>query len=432
MSYLDDGVIRVGVNLDAGGAITHLSLAGERAENLVNNWDWGRQVQMSHYSGPVPFVPAGAEVAKVWEALGWNPVQAGDAFKHASRVTSFHNDGKTIELTCVPMQWPLNNVPSECEFSTRLSLEGDCVHVECKLTNHRADHTQYAARGQELPAVYTIGKLYRLFSYTGDKPFTGDAITRIAKRKAPPGILMPQWSHWSATENWSALVDDHDFGIGVWNPQCFESSGGFWGKEGTGQTHDDPTGYIGPTRADLLDHNIVYRYSYALIVGSIDRIRAFAVDHGKSRRLPAWIFRYGSRRLVLHQRQRHRLADSRRVRRDVGPERSAVDRPAELLAGGRCAACADRGSIQNFDRAGRRLLSLAEGRLIHGRQVRELCGAGGWPFSCLRRRTFQIAGVSRGDDAVCGSIRSRRGKRAIGFGYGRFNYSRNNRIAGRG
>ena len=48
VSFLDNGIIRVGVNLEAGGAITHLSKSGKDAENLVNNWDWGRQIQMSH------------------------------------------------------------------------------------------------------------------------------------------------------------------------------------------------------------------------------------------------------------------------------------------------------------------------------------------------------------------------------------------------
>src|SRR5207247_4261220 len=107
LSFLDNGIIRVGVNLDAGGAITHLSAASENAENLVNNWDWGRQIQMSHYCGPVPFTPGGTQPAKVWETLGWNPVQAGDHFHNRSQVTEHHNDGKTITLTCIPMQWPL-------------------------------------------------------------------------------------------------------------------------------------------------------------------------------------------------------------------------------------------------------------------------------------------------------------------------------------
>ena len=36
MSYLENGTIRIGVNLKAGGAITYLSKSGD-ATNLVNN-----------------------------------------------------------------------------------------------------------------------------------------------------------------------------------------------------------------------------------------------------------------------------------------------------------------------------------------------------------------------------------------------------------
>ena len=290
LSFLDNGTIRVGVNLDVGGAITHLSLTGDQAENLVNNWDWGRQIQMSHYSGPVPFTPAGKQPAAIWAGLGWNPVQAGDHFKNKSRVIEHRNDGKTISLTCVPMQWPLDNVPSECEFETRITLEKNTVRVSCRVKNHRSDHTQYPARGQELPAIYTIGKLYRLFSYSGAKPFTGEPADRIEKREPATGTTMPNWSHWEATEHWAALVNEQDWGVGVWNPATFEFSGGFNGKEGAGGTHDDPTGYIAPTGAQILDHNIVYDYSYVLIVGSLGDIRAYATEHGKSQGLPAWRF----------------------------------------------------------------------------------------------------------------------------------------------
>ena len=52
--FLDNGVIRLGVDLDRGGVISYLSLSG-RDENVVNNYDLGRQIQMSFYSGPIPF-----------------------------------------------------------------------------------------------------------------------------------------------------------------------------------------------------------------------------------------------------------------------------------------------------------------------------------------------------------------------------------------
>lgn len=56
MSYLENDQIRIGLNLDIGDAITYLSKTGSN-ENIINSYDLGRQIQMSFYSGPVPYEP---------------------------------------------------------------------------------------------------------------------------------------------------------------------------------------------------------------------------------------------------------------------------------------------------------------------------------------------------------------------------------------
>ena len=58
--YLENNEIKVGVNLDLGGSITYLS-PRSKDENLINNFDRGRQVQMSFYGGPVPYIPDGQQ-----------------------------------------------------------------------------------------------------------------------------------------------------------------------------------------------------------------------------------------------------------------------------------------------------------------------------------------------------------------------------------
>ena len=68
-----------------GGAITYLSVSG-KDENVVNSFDYGRQIQMSYYSGPVPFSVGDKQPAPHWKHLGWNPIQTGDDFHHGSRV----------------------------------------------------------------------------------------------------------------------------------------------------------------------------------------------------------------------------------------------------------------------------------------------------------------------------------------------------------
>ena len=53
--FLDNGLVRVGVDATRGGSIGWLSASGGR--NLVNHADMGREVQLSFYAGPDPYNP---------------------------------------------------------------------------------------------------------------------------------------------------------------------------------------------------------------------------------------------------------------------------------------------------------------------------------------------------------------------------------------
>jgi hypothetical protein len=290
VSFLDNGTIKLGVNLDLGGAITHLSTT--KGENLINSHDWGRQIQMSFYSGPVPFAPGGKQPHKSWAFLGWNPIQSGDVAGHRSRILEHKNDGRTIYVKCIPMQWPLDNEPGECTFESWIELDKNTARVRSRLVNARSDKTQYTGRSQELPAVYTNGPYWRLMTYRGDKPFTDDALSQIPAK-------MP-WTGWHATENWAALVNDNDWGLGIWTPNAAQYLGGFAGTPGKGGPADAPTGYIAPLRDEILDHNIVYDYSYTLIVGDLKTIRGFVYQNATrpappnyrfARERQGWIYR---------------------------------------------------------------------------------------------------------------------------------------------
>lgn len=264
ISRLDNGVIQIGVDLDHGGTITLLARS-KGGENLINAHDLGRQIQQSYYSGPSPY----GKAHPAWKNWPWNPIGTGDVYGHASRVLAHTNDGHSLEVKSIPMQWALDNVPGKCEFETLITLDGPTARVRCRLINHRADTTQYPAHGQELPAVYTIGKLHRLFTYQGDEPFMNQPLTLI-KNAGPP------WASWTASENWAALVDDQGFGVGVIHPGVYSFWGGFHDKPGQGGPKDNPTGYIAPVRLEILDHNIVYEYDYFLSLGTLEQIRAVA------------------------------------------------------------------------------------------------------------------------------------------------------------
>jgi len=285
LEFIDNGTIKLGVSPDLGGAITYLSASGSD-KNIINNYDWGRQIQMSFFAYPAPYEEKGQKPKAHWKHIGWNPIQAGDDYGNGSKVTEFKKTDTTITVTCIPMQWPLNNVPGECTYESRIELVGSTVKVHGRLNNARSDKTKYPGKHQELPAVYTNGEYYRLMTYKGDKPFTGDTLDRIPKKT---GRGFP-WSYWLATENWAALVNDNDWGLGIYKPDNFFFIGGFAGKEGRGGTHDSPTGYIAPLHTEILDHNITYEYDYTLILGNLADIRSYAVARGRVGKLPDWRF----------------------------------------------------------------------------------------------------------------------------------------------
>ena len=283
MSWLENGQIKLGVDLDLGGAITFLAAAKDGA-NVINNFDLGRQVQLSFYSGPVPFEANGQKPAKHWQHIGWNPIQTGDDFKNASKVLEHTNDGRQIHLRCLPMQWPLNNVPGECTFDSWLDLDGAVVKARARLTNARADVTQYPARLQELPAVYANAAFHRVISYQGAQPFTQDKATEVPK---PHG--KHPWSMWTGTEGWAALLNEQDYGLGLITPGRVHFTGGFAGRPGPNDTHGNGTGYVAGQGMEILDHNIVYDFAYELVLGTLPQIRARAA-HWQPQEAPVWNF----------------------------------------------------------------------------------------------------------------------------------------------
>jgi hypothetical protein len=268
MVYLENEQVRIGMDLALGGAVTFLS-SKERPGNLINSADLGRQIQMSHYSGPWPFETADKKPNKSWAGLGWNPIQTGDCYLNPSKVVEHRNDGRELYIKCIPMQWPHNDLPGDCLFETWTTLEGPIVHMRFRCTNQRSDQTFYRPCAQELPAVYTISKLDRLMAYTGDKPFTGDVLTHVTNDWHKPW----PWTRFIATERWAALVGSDDWGIGVFKEDGGEFHGGIHGEGRSADPKHGSTAYVAPIHMENFDHNIVYEHRTDLMVGKLDAIR---------------------------------------------------------------------------------------------------------------------------------------------------------------
>ncbi|NIJ09057.1 hypothetical protein FHS31_002687 [Sphingomonas vulcanisoli] len=198
---------------------------------------------------------------------------------NGSKVAAWCYKGSTLFIRTVPLQWALRGVPCECTIESWIMLDGNKIHVRGRLINHRSDLRQFASdEQQELPAVYTTGRLRRVIAYTGDRPFTGDKLTELP-------TTFP-WTTWRATESWSALVDASGWGVGVINPATISFGGGFNGPKKDGQPADAQTGFIRPGQPEVIDHNIVLPYHYTLVLGTVPEIRAEATKQRIADRRP--------------------------------------------------------------------------------------------------------------------------------------------------
>lgn len=286
MTFLDNGQLRIGMDLALGGAVTFIS-SKDHPGNIINSADLGRQIQMSHYSGPWPFEVGDKKPYPAWAGLGWNPVQTGDFHHNPSKVVEQKYDGKEIYIKCIPMQWPLDNVPGDCLFETWTTLEGPVIHMRFRCTNQRQDKTQYRPCSQELPAVYTISKLSRLIAYTGDRPLTQDKLSQVTNDWHKPW----PWTRFTATEGWAALVDDNDWGLGVFKSDGGEFHGGIYGNGRSADPKHDSTAYLAPIQVEMFDHNIVYEHRTEFVVGKLEDIRK-RFNQMATKTPPVWRFQH--------------------------------------------------------------------------------------------------------------------------------------------
>ena len=285
MEFVENGLIRVGVALEWGGAITHVSVPG--GPNLINFHDLGREIQQSYYSGPANYQREGKQKSPAWAAFPWNPIQTGDAYHNGSEVLEHRAGNGGLYVKTIPKLWPMNNDAGECVMETWIQLLPGAARFSyhARLTNQRSDKTPYRGHHQEVPAVYVNGPWCRLMAYTGDRPFTGDAVREIRNdhKEAWP------WVNFLPTEAWAAWVREDGTGIGVCVPRPMEFNGGFSGKRGQGGEKDASTGYVAPMTTEILDSNIVYEYSCLFVVGKLEDIRS-AAKRLAPKEPPSWNF----------------------------------------------------------------------------------------------------------------------------------------------
>lgn len=236
--FMDNGSLKIGVNLKWGGGLFYLAYKKEKVFqvdqhgkarigidydqlenavvsysgdiNLLNHHDVGRLVQQSYYGTTLSPYVTGTYLGM--SGLPYNPVQGGDQKENESKIVDFYSSGDTIYIKCQPRDWaPATITPSYMENT--YVLHEDYLEIN----NRFIDYSLYVpeARDQELPAIYTVRNLDNWILYDGDKPFTGDELT-ISKTKGNDVAHRVINQH--IKENWAALVNEQSFGVGIFVP----------------------------------------------------------------------------------------------------------------------------------------------------------------------------------------------------------------------
>jgi len=260
---IDNGILILKLDLTRGGAISYLSLSG-KDRSLVNIFDEGRYIQQSYYAGRSVNRQTEGQSAS-WSPWSWNPIQVGDAFRNRGEILDFQKSENAM------MQWDMNNKPAEAEMEQWTTLDGNVLKVKNRLTCHRTDtiYGEGILNDQELPAVYPISALSNLYAYLGENPFADSTISQLEVINLSSGF----WGRYdNISEHWMAFVDDNNWGMAVYNPQCIRFLAGMSGTPGA-EADEAPTSYIAPIRKATLNKNSVYEYEYYIVVGTLTDIR---------------------------------------------------------------------------------------------------------------------------------------------------------------
>ncbi len=264
--FLANDRVRVAIDLSMGGAINYLAEAGS-SENMVNNFDLGRQLQTSLYSGPIYYVVNGKTPVEQWKYLGWNPVQTGDYYKHPARVVSYQQTSNSLYIKTVPLIWPLFDEPADCVMEHWVTIQANTVHVRSRTLVNRTDTTHYDARTQEAPCVYLNGAYHRRVGYTGLQPFTNGPVSEFTEDGMTDRY---------GTENWMALLNDKGRGVGLLKPGEYRFHTAYFGNVRSTSEYDESSGYMNSSPFVQIDHNGQYEFEYTLVVGSLADIRQAA------------------------------------------------------------------------------------------------------------------------------------------------------------
>lgn len=251
-TYLDNGKVRLGVNMDAGGSVGWFSHS-RSPDNLLNAFDHGRYLQQSYY---------GDSDGSEWNGQPWryNPVQGGSWKGVPATVLERKEESNSLYVKTKPRQWASGGDVDDMIFEEWLALDGGLARLKFRMTYTGAGAHQ--PRNQELPAVFIMPRYDTLvFCETGHPSWTDAPLTR-----RQPGF--PNESV-KFSEPWAAWVDGDGQGLGIYFPHTDFAT--------TYRVRDAGAGncsYIAPVQTFALKPGLSFEYEVVLAIGTVEQIRA--------------------------------------------------------------------------------------------------------------------------------------------------------------
>lgn len=271
LQTIENGTLRVGIDLTKGATITWLS-SDKHAGNMVNLYDPGRLIQQSYYAGkPLDRKAEGQSPPSSpfnWSPWTWNPIQGGGVSSWARTSEFSRTDNETLYAVTVPKLWDMPDEEAAATIRQWTSFEPgmpNVVVVTCEFESKRTPGDRWGPavpRHQELPALYFIRKLSNVMSYLGKGQWRDEV--------QPPG---PPWGKCDPPLKTVALVNEDGYGVAVFSPGSTEPWN--FGPHLTGLS-DDPYGepcmHLAPIAKVAFEPRATYRYRYWMMLGTKDEL----------------------------------------------------------------------------------------------------------------------------------------------------------------
>ena len=319
--YIDNGTLRVGVDLTVGGVVAYIYSSGNNSYNYVNNPFWGngnldkgRQLQYMVYASPDGSVVANGEgpyeeagqSTRYWRgrsqngtrgtpgsadygaSIGYNIVEGGDEGQNgvSGDVLTYHNQNNVIYTKGNGRQWDMDNIPGKVDIEKWVHFVAgysNVFRVHYRITMKRTDSpwgSRFSFRyaPQELPCFYTHPD-FRTYKYCQGQPYTNAGLN---SRTGGPGINS---NSVETTENF--IIAQRPDG------RCIGLIGDF-GRFNTGNFDDaayvnhDPNLHFDPTNAVIEGDNYV-------VIGTEAEVRAFYYSLPHKTGKPEYVFNSRSR-----------------------------------------------------------------------------------------------------------------------------------------